>query len=361
MKINIKTVNVIFSLGAVAVLSSHVLLSAGLYDSAWNLMHIILYEKVRTMEISRTIFEQLQSFPALLFVKEFSSSSLSLLIGLYCFGLIWIHIVSLLGCYFILPRNKKNMIFFPLFAFFTGPIPSLHISISVGLAVCSYVWLLAYVIYYSDLSNIIHKTLLFIVPLPLLLSYESMSYMAWPLIALCLHKSKTEKLNKGLLWFVQIYLIIVSLTQIFTTAFHDRLTNRAGDLNSVVREITSLDFLFKPSFNFFVCLSFLILSFCFIWLYKDLIQRKGKIILRFIELPVFLSFILILFACVSQIKNDFIFDYSIRFYPSVIALPFSFFLWWICEKRKVNVKMGGGGGESIFIFQYPFCFYLCFF
>ena len=142
-RINIKTVNVILSLGAITVLLSHILFSVGLYDGPVNLFEMILYEKIQILEISRAIFEIFQSFFALIFITKFSSSSIPLLIWLFSFGLIWIHIFSLLGCYFILPKQQKNMIFFPLFAFFIGPVISLHISISVGLSVCSYVWLLA--------------------------------------------------------------------------------------------------------------------------------------------------------------------------------------------------------------------------
>ena len=69
-RINIKTVNGILSIGAITVLLSHVLFTAGLYDSAFNLFEMILYEKTQVAEISRTIFENLQALPALAFIKK---------------------------------------------------------------------------------------------------------------------------------------------------------------------------------------------------------------------------------------------------------------------------------------------------
>ena len=155
---------------------------------------------------------------------------------------------------------------------------------------------------------------------------------------------------KGLLWFVQIYLIIVFVVQMVMTIFHDRITNAVyDDLDIVIKEITHFDFLFKPSFNFLLVLAILILFYCFVQLYKDSIHNKAKVKLQFIELSIFLSFILTLIMSVLQIKDDFIFDYTIRFYPPVIALPCGLFLWWICEQKKVDIEKWGREGKKLFL------------
>ena len=364
--ISIKTVNIIFALGAVVVLYFHVLFAVGLYDGSHDLIEMIFSHRVLILEISRLFFEFGQQAPTLFFIEKFSSSSLLFLVQLFSFGLVWIHAFSLIGCYFILPKNKKNMIFFPLLGFWTGSVISLHLSISVGLSACSYIWLVAYIIYYSDLSNKIQKAFFFIAPLPLILSYESMSYMAWPLIALCGYRRK-EKQRGGALWFVQLCLIIVSIVQIVMTVFHDRITNSsyADNLASVIREIIYFDFLFKPSFNFLLVLALLILFYCFIQIYKD--SYKIKFNLQFIEYLIFLIFIFILIASCFQIKNNFIFDYSIRHYPPALALPLSLFLWWICETRKIDMeKWRWKRGNKLFllsklIFILIFCFFRVYF
>ena len=152
-------------------------------------------------EKARLFFHFLYQIPAYLFIKFSPSSSLSLLTQVFSFGLIWIHIFSLFVCYIILPENKKNFIFFPLFSFFTGPAIALSISISIALSVYSYVWMTAFVIHYSKLSNKSHQFLFFLTPLPLLFSYELMAYMAYFLIFLCWnkHKKETNSYNKKVL------------------------------------------------------------------------------------------------------------------------------------------------------------------
>ena len=113
-KINIKVVNITFTIGVITVLASHILFSVGLYDGSMNLLDMIKKNRFFS-EQSRNFFHTLYLLPAYLFIKISSSESLSLIIYVFSFGLIWIHILSLLGCYLILPKNKKHLIFFPLF------------------------------------------------------------------------------------------------------------------------------------------------------------------------------------------------------------------------------------------------------
>ena len=207
-KINIRLVNFCLCSGAIIVLASHVLTSSGLFnDGAHNLFYMLYYNRFNFFETSRQWFHIFYQFPAYVLIKWTSLDSLSLLTQVFSFGLIWIHIISFIGCYFILPKNKKPWIFFPLFAFFIGPVNALSTSVSVALSVCSYVWLTAFVIHYSDLSRKIHKVLFLIIPLPLILSHELMSYMSWPLIILCWYKIKAEDnlFNKSLIIFVMVF------------------------------------------------------------------------------------------------------------------------------------------------------------
>lgn len=355
---NLRTVNITLTFSVISVLVSHTLFSVGLYDGTGDLFNIIHNNQFNYVEQSRTIFNTLYQIPSYLFIKFSAFSSLSLLTQVFSFGLIWVHIFSLVGCYFILPKNKKHLIFFSLFAFFIGPVISLSMSISVALSVCSYVWLVAYIIYYSDLSKRMHKFLLFAVPLPLLLSHELMSYMAWPLIFLCWNKNKIEKniLNRSLLWFVKIYLFVISVVQTFMIVEHDALTNAKGDLSNTLNEMKNLSFLFVPEFNFLLILSLLVCFYGFVQIYKDSI--KYKFLKTTCELSVFLSIIFILIASFFQAQNHFMFHYGIRFYPPIVALPFSLLLWWICERKKFEIRKS----TKVFLFSCVlFCLTLVFF
>ena len=358
-RININTVNLIFTLSAIIVVASHVLFSLGLYDGSDDLLQMIEKNRFFFLELSRRFFDILCLLPSYLVIKFSSLSHLSFLIQMFSFGFIWIHIFSLLGCYLILPENKKNLIFFPLFAFFTGPVVSLTVSISVALSVCSYVWLTAYIIHYSNLSNKIHKILLVIIPLPLILSHELMSYMAWPLIVLCWYKNNTEKdlFNKFLIGFVRIFLVIVSVVQTIMIIFHEELQAlpHSNDLNRIASNIIRFDFLFSPEFNFLIVLSMLIFAYFFIQLYKDSIKYK---ISKAVEILTVLSLIFILIASVLQIQSGFIADYSIRFYPPVIALPCGLLLWWIHTiRRKANWMQSKGFLLSCILFCVTLVFF----
>ena len=338
-KINIRTVTIVFIFGAIAVLASHILFAVGLYDGEVDLYHNIAEDTFFLgWEKSRTVFNALKLFPTYLFLK-FPVFSLNLSARVFSFGLIWIHILSFIGCYLILPKKKKHMIFFPLFAFFAGPAVSLHLSISAALSVCSYVWLIAYMIYYSDLSQKIHRTLFFILPLPLILSHELMSYMAWPLIYFCWQKNKTEEnlFNKSLIGFTMIYLFIASVVQTFMTVFHEKLTNTINDKHIVINIIKYFDFLFYfyPNVNFLLAVSILIMILFLILPYKDTIKHKPK---KMLIILYSLIFIFVVTASILQTMKGFIPDYNIRFYPSIITLPLGILLWWIYEKRKTDIE-----------------------
>ena len=222
------------------VLTSQVLSSRGLaLDGAHNLLRMILKDSFYQLEIARTSFCFLQQLPAFLFIKLKFSNSISLLTQIFSFGLVYIHLVSFIGAYLILPHNKKQFLFFPLFAFFLGPITALGASISASLSVCSYLWFQAFTIHYSNLSLKKHRITLGLSLLPLFLSHELMSYIAWPLIALSVLKLKNEKelLNRFLLMTASGYLIVISLLSLFLVFFPNlsELSNRKEFIESLLK------------------------------------------------------------------------------------------------------------------------------
>ena len=334
-KINVQAVLIIFTAGAVVIFSSYVLSSSGLFNDGTNNLFYMLYnDGFSFYETSRRWFHILYQLPVYLFIKWTSLSSLSLLTKFYSFGLIWIHILSLIGCYIILPKNKKQWIFFPFFSFFIGPVNALSISVSVALSVCSYVWLTAFVIYYSDLSCKMHKALFFIIPLPLLLSHEMMSYMAWPLIILCWHKTKEAQcyFSKGLIVFIMIFLVITSAVQFYMLLGHSEIykTNR---IYILMESLFQLRFLFNYNFeqiNIPLFASLLILFLSFVTLYRGVVAKK-------ILTAGGLVFLLIYGFIIFNTSSLFIDWDHIRIYPPTVALPLTGLLWWLYERKNLDI------------------------
>ena len=248
------------------LLSVHILyLSRGLEeDGSHNLVKLILENQLIHHEVSRLFFNIFHQMPAWLFIKFSSSENLSVLAQIYSFSLIGLHILSLSICYFVLPPHYKKLIFFPLFAFVTGPLTTLGISVSVALSVCSYVWMTAYVIYYSNLSNKIHQALFIITPLPLLFSHELMAYMAWPLIGLCLLKAKTEThlFNNLIIKFITAFFLYTSTISIMFIFAVDPL--RINSFYKFKNSLWNLEFLFSnQSVNLLILIA-LLLKFSFL-------------------------------------------------------------------------------------------------
>ena len=191
-----------------------------------------------------------------------------------------------------------------------------------------------------NLYNKIHKILFFIVPLPLILSHELMSYMALPLIALCWHKGKKERklFNKSLIGFVMIFLLFTSAVQTLMILSHETLTNTKNDLSTIIDHITYFDFLFKPELNFLLAFTIFTLNLFFIQFYKNSIRHK---IIKKAILFIPFGFILLLIVSIFQTANNFIPDYSIRFHPPIIILPFSMLIWWLYERRQTDIEKIG--------------------
>ena len=106
-------------------------------------------------------------------------------------------------------------------------------------------------IHYSDLSKTAHKILFFLIPLPLLFSHEMMSYMAWPLIGLCLYKykkmGKTEFFQKALIGSVAVWLFTVSMVQVFLLIFQDDFGGSSENFSKFLDSL--FKFVYDPSFG----------------------------------------------------------------------------------------------------------------
>lgn len=360
-------VNKILLLNFAIVLGCHTLLSRGLdYDGAYALISVVAEGTFSHWDPARIVFSTLSELPAWLFIKLSSSFSLSLLTILYSFGLIWVHIISIVGCFLILPKDKKQLLFFPLFGFLTGPLPALGMSVSMALSVCSYVWLVAFIIYYSNLSIWNHRLFVALAPLPLILSHELMSYMAFPLIALCIVKYKKEPgfLNRKLIESVTLALVISSaLAFWFPFIAEVNIDNRAGFLHSLI----NFRFIYSPlqGFNLPVIISIcliLFLNLCAITLKKEnqvIFKGKAKgdsknFLTMFLSqfftrawfklrntVPLFL-FILISVLSSFLIFNSNTFGVSgpnTRVWPPCFALPLGLTLWWFLKDKEIQFRI----------------------
>ena len=318
---------------ALLSLLSHIVYDRGLdYDGSFKLYQMIKDSSFCYYEISRQTFQFLTQLPAWLFLNGSSSDSLFILTKLFSFGFNWIHVFSLLGCYLILPKGKKIFFIFPLFAFFTGPLTALGISVSVALSVCSYVWFSAFVIHYSDLSLIRHKILFIIAPIPLFLSHELMSYMAWPLIGLCVLKYKKESsvFNRYLIQLCVSFFLFVSFFYFidFLMLENGRKINFFYFKGSVI----GFEFLFKDSrLNNFVALSLILKASFFI----ELFAGKNKKVYQFFSFVLLLFFFLLPllpFAFYSSLfYND---AHYTRVWPPVFSLPVCLLFWFIYERKS---------------------------
>ena len=335
-KINIQTVNILFVVSLGAIFISYILFATGLrYDGSNNLYSIIAGNSFTFFEKSRIFFHILYQTPAVIFVKFSNLSSLSLLTRVFSFGLISLHIFSFLICYFILPKNKKNFIFFPLFGFFIGPAVSLQLSISVALSVCSYIWMMAFIIYYSDLSNKMHRFLWFIALLPLVLSHEMMIYMAWPLIFLCWNKlqkgRKKDLTHKVLILFTIFFLFVTSFLQLYLMLFHSFLFEKAvPDLISIYTT--------KPEIPLMPALIALAGVFFFFMkhpLNEQLLKIQGVV-------SFFMFFYLFITVLFFSLKNELLLDYkdlyNLRLYPPTAGLIFSLLFWWFYENKQMDIS-----------------------
>ena len=359
-------VNRLLFVSFVIVLGSHTFLSRGLdYDGSHDLFYMTVLNDFYIFELPRKFSQIFYQLPAYLFIKFSPILSLSFLKILYSFGLIWIHIISITGCFLILPKGYKNLLFFPLFAFLTGPMTGLGMSASVGLSVCSYIWLTAFILYYSDLSLLRHRLLFFLVPFPLLLSHELTSYMALPLVALCILKYQKESVwfNKLLIKIATGILILSSLLAFFLFFLQDiTFDNRKSFFTSLI-DFEFIYFYSKVNFPIVISLVLIICLFLSIFFQneKNLLWfriteniKKNSFIRNLFSLSLITWFRekipMVLFILISFMSCFFLFfwflkipidfpmedDYRARVWIPCLALPLNFLLWWFFKEKMTE-------------------------
>ena len=328
-----------------SALSSYIIFNRALsLDGSHNLLRMVLDDSFYFLELARSSFYILQQLPALIFIKIPIFDSSALLVKVFSFGLVWIHIVSFFGAYLILPREKKHYIFFPLLGFLTGPLTSFGLSISSSLSVFSYVWLTAFVIHYSNLSFIKHKLFFLLTPAPLFLSHEMMSYMSWPLIYLALLKLKEIKnssMNKLIIKAVVSFLFVVSVLSIFFIIFpvESEIKNRTEFFNSLILlefflklQNGSIKWLYPPCIIAF----FLLIMPFGQFLKENFKQTFVALCLFFIALFGITAVILPFqeFFAVFRLTNE----EEARVWVAFIALPLSLLVWWLFENNQLQLE-----------------------
>ena len=344
--------NIVFITGAVVVLLSHVLFSRGLdEDSTVNLLYLIGENEIYFFEDSRLFFHFLYQLPLYLLLQVPFITSISFLSQAFSFSLIAIHILSLIICWLILPKDKKQFIFFPLFGFFVGPVTALGISISVSLLVCSYVYMTAFFIHYSDLSKKTHKFLFILIPIPLFLSHELMSYMAWPLIGLCWWKkiNKPYHGNNYIIYFLIGFLIFLSFMNVnFLFPENDAVK---ANLDSFMRGIVDFHFLFSTPKNEGNNIPLYIVIIVLLLMLIQIIKTKISVryfIFDFIQKILFVGLIFLacflFFIAPLFFHRDLflpVYEYSNRAFAPLVGLPISLLIWWMAEieKTRFNLKI----------------------
>ena len=312
---------------------SFIFFDSGLfYDGSFRLFLILYFEDFTFYEASRQSFHFLQQLPVWLFLHETDSNSLSSSIKLFSFGLIWIHIPSLLVCY--LMTHRKISFFFPLFAFFTGPLTAFNLSISVALSLCGYLWAVCFIIYYSDLSLRSHKTLLILSLLPLFQSHEMMCYMSLFLMGLCFLKLKKEKdkINRHLILTCIGFLGFLFAYHTFDLIFLEEIIARKTNKSLFLEALFKFNFLVQNSkLNIFVLISILLKVCLLIELFIK--KNKSYCFLGLFLLAVLLKFV---FSLTVSYPAESYLQLKTRFYPPMISLPFGLLIWLIFEEKLKN-------------------------
>ena len=345
MSLNLPKANGILIIAFFVTLASYVFFNRAMgLDGSHNLLRMLLDNSFYFLEQARSSFYILQQMPALIFIKNPNFDSSALLVKIFSFGLVWIHIISFFISYLILPREKKHYIFFPLLGFLTGPLTAFSLSVSSSLSVFSYVWLVAFVIHYSDLSSIKHKLFFFLLPIPLIFSHEMMSYMAWPLIYLALLKLKKIKnslMSKIITKIIISYLFIISISSIFFILFpvESEIKNRTEFFNTLILlefflkiERGSIEWIYPPC---------IIAFFLLIMPFGHFLKRNFKQIFVIICL-----FLIALFGVTALILSFqelfFVFkltnEEEARVWVVCMALPLSLLIWWFFENNKLQLE-----------------------
>ena len=195
--------------------------------------------------------------------------------------------------------------------------------------------MIAFIIYYSDLSNKIHRFLWVLVPLPLILSHEMMSYMAWPLIFLCWNKLQRERkkslINQAFIIFSILFFLIASFVQLYLMLFHSFLFDTA------IPQLISI-YTKKPEISLIPVFIALLGSFSIFIRYSI-----GHPILKILGVISFFLFLYFFIAVLYfSLKNEFLLPaqniYYFRLYPPTLGIISSLLFWWIYESRQMDIN-----------------------
>ena len=338
------------------LLFSHIILSRGLdEDGVFRMTEMLLFNRFPYSEISRLFFHRIYSLP-LYFINLFDLKSLPLLTIVFSFGLVSLHILSLVACYLILPDGKKELVFFPLFAFLTGPATSLGISVSVALSACSYIWFISFLIYYSDLNYKFHKVLFVLCPLPLFLSHELMIYASLFLMVLCFLKYKEENIffNRALISLMTSFFITTFVYSCFFMLFTGEVS---GNYPFFKKSLFSGQFLFDENkLNVPIILSVFLISSLYIHFFKLPLKNKFQ---SFFFLLIFLSSLLVLTLSLFWNLYDYFFpisDYHGRVWAITFSLSAVLFLWYLFKDKNINFKKNSYFVLSCFIYGFILIF-----
>ena len=156
--------------------------------------------------------------------------------------------LCLAGAYIVLPKDKKHLLFFPLFGFLTGPFIFLEEIITSPSAVFSMIWLLFFALKYADFSKIIHLIIIILplIDLPAEYEHEMVMYMAFPLIALAFRRLKREALwrNKAFLSLIIARLVFAALYTSYFVFFAEKEIDGTGYYKQLLQTVYELGFFF---------------------------------------------------------------------------------------------------------------------
>lgn len=334
----LKRLNVILLISISCSFISHcVFLRALESDGIEKLAEIIFKNSFTYEETSRIFFHFLYQLPIVLFLKAFSVAPLYLIKFIYSISLLWLHILAFIVCYLILPKEKKEYLCFPLLGFVLGPMASMGLSIYVAFLTYSWIWAVAFIIHYSNLS-VKRQKIFFIASISaLFFSHEMMSYMAVPLVFFCFKKlNQDNKKNKKIIYAGIFLLIINSFLSAFFVFFPTFVEHRSFFIES----LTHFYFFYKGGFYTPILSSFCVLTIFF--LFQKFSFSTSKWLMLFIT-PGFLFFcIMNIVTPVYPVFENFISfwnEYDKRVWP-VISLPFTLLIWWLFENKKIDLYKG---------------------
>ena len=221
-----------------------------------------------------------------------------------------------------------------------GPLTALSQSVSVSLSVFSYVWFVAFVIYYSDLSLNRHKILFLLAPLPLLLSHELMSYASLFLIFLCLLKIKRSPINKTIITSLILFLVVAFFIAVYFILFPTSFGNRDRFLLGLL----NLKFLHAGrTVYLYIALAFTLVLIPFFQIFRSSLLKRFLLFLS--------GFVLLIFNIIllfPGLYNNFLHQILPIYLHSnptssnrlwvFSALPLTLFLWFLFKKKILQFK-----------------------